>query len=120
MSVSPERLVARAADAVLVLDPAGDRIRYANRGACRLLGYEPAELLAVRISSIYPGQAAQLDAFLARVIEDGQAWTRSLSLRARGGTSFPVENCALLIEIGPRALVLLLARDRSRHRAARA
>jgi PAS domain S-box-containing protein len=117
MSASHERLVADAADAVLVLDPAADRIRYANGGAHRLLGYERGELLGVRISSIYPAQAAQLDAFLAGVVEHGLGWTRSLCLRARSGTSFPAENCAVLIATVSAPLVLLLARDRSRHRA---
>jgi PAS domain S-box-containing protein len=120
MSASLERLLADAAEAVLVLDPADDRIRYANEGACRLLGYERTQLLAVRISSLYSGQAALLETFLARVTEHGQGWTRNVSLRARNGTSFPADNCALLIDAGSRTLVLLLARDRSRHRASRA
>src|SRR5262249_23462575 len=59
VGASLERLVADAADAVLVFDAAGDRIRYVNGGACRLLGYERSELLTVRISSLYSGQGAE-------------------------------------------------------------
>ena len=101
---------------MLVLDPADDCIRYANGGACRLLGYEPVALLAIPISSIYREQARELEAFLARVIQYGHGWTKSLSLRTSNGTSIPAEIFALLIERGARRLVLVVAGDRSQHR----
>ena len=116
MRPSLERLFADAAQAVLVLDPTADRIRYANGGACRLLGYEPAELLKVPISSIYRAQASELDAFLSLVVEYGHGWTKSLSLRTSGGRSLPAEIFAVLVERGAQLLVLVLAGDRSQHR----
>jgi PAS domain S-box-containing protein len=111
-----KRLFADAAHAVLVLDPAGDRIRYANRSGCRLLGYELSELLATPISSVYREQASELERFLARVIEYGHGWTKSLTLRTSRGASIPAEIFALPIERGARPLVLVLAADRSQHR----
>jgi PAS domain-containing protein len=114
-----ERPFAGAAQAVLVLDPADDRIWYANGGACSLLGFEPAELSAIPISSIYAGQVSELDAFLARVIECGHGWTKNLSPRASSGASFPADSFALLLQRGGRPLVLVLARDRSQHRRPR-
>jgi PAS domain S-box-containing protein len=111
-----KRLFADAAHAVLVLDPAGDRIRYANGSGCRLLGYELSELLATPISSIYREQASELERFLARVIEYGHGWTKNLTLRTSRGASIPAEIFALPIERGAQPLVLVLAADRSQHR----
>ena len=86
-----KRLFADVAHTVLVLDPAGDRIRYANRSGCRLLGYELSELLATPISSVYREQASELERFLTRVIEYGHGWTKSLTLRTSRGASIPAE-----------------------------
>ncbi len=116
MTRSLERLFADAAHAVLVLDPADDRIRYANRCACLLLGYERAELSAIALRAISSDQAPELRSFLARVVESGHGWTKSLSLRTSRGVSLPAEMIALVIERGARPLVLVLARDRSQHR----
>jgi hypothetical protein len=121
VSALPEWPVAEAADAILVLSPATDGILYANEGGCRLLECELTELLALPISALYNEQSAQLHAFFADAIEYGQGWTRNLSPRTRGGRPFPAEHCALPIHRGSSsALVLLLVRDRSQHRTARA
>ena len=111
-----ERLFADAAQAVLVFDPADGSIRYANGGAGRLLGYEPAELLELPISSIYREQGPELETFLARVVEYGHGWTRDLVLRTSSGASLPSEVFALLIESGAQGMVLVLAGDRSQNR----
>jgi PAS domain S-box-containing protein len=111
-----ERLFADAAQAVLVFDPADGRIRYANGGAGRLLGYEPAELLDESISSIYKEQASELETFLARVLEYGHGWTKDLVLRTNSGASVPAEIFALLIESGAQGMVLVLTGDRSQNR----
>src|SRR5512143_3901054 len=53
-------LFENANEAILVMDPAGDRTLDANPSACRLLGYPYRELLAVPISTIQPEGLAEL------------------------------------------------------------
>ena len=110
-----ERLLAEAAEAILVVDPGRDAIRYANRGAATLLGIERDELLATSISSINRGQDGALRAFFAAVRERGYARTHVLSLRRVSGGSFPADVSGMRVRSASE-LVLVLVRDRSEHR----
>jgi diguanylate cyclase (GGDEF)-like protein/PAS domain S-box-containing protein len=55
-------IVGQMADAVFVLEPARDRVLYANPQACRLLGYSLEELLATPSSVLHPNELPKLRA----------------------------------------------------------
>ena len=104
-----------ANDAILVLDPAGDRILDANPSACRLLGYAYRELLAAPISTIQPegldelrhdhstAAAQQAD----RVSE--QIWV------TQTGAKIPVEISAAVATLAGQSCLIAVVRSVPEH-----
>ena len=109
-------MFARADHPIFVLDPARDRIRYANRCACALLGYDVGELLAMPITSLCGDEMPKLGAFLRAIDQRGDGWTISLALRTKAGAFLPAEVLALCFVSDEHLYVLMLAHDRSQHR----
>jgi PAS domain S-box-containing protein len=99
---------------VFVLDPRQNRIVYANRAACEMLGYEREELVATPISVVHPAELAQLEAWVDQVRRDQIGWSALFNCRTKSGARLPVEMTALVPD--PDGLVILFARDRSQHR----
>ena len=116
----PERLFvalfAGASHPILVLDPTTDRLRYANKAACSLLDYEPAELLATPFSAIHTAEHSKLERFLSDVSDEGYSWTISLTLKTKSGNFLPTETAALRLDHDHRLYVLVLVTDVSEHR----
>jgi PAS domain S-box-containing protein len=112
-----ERVFSRAGDPIFVLDPARDGIRYANRCACSLLGYNIDELLAMPISTLFRAEAPAVEAFLGAIEKDGHAWTTALALRTNAGAFLPAELLGFRVLSDEDLYVLVLAHDRSEHRA---
>jgi PAS domain-containing protein len=69
----PGRAFSRAGHRVFVLDPDRDVVRYANRRACLLLGYDIDELLALRVSAVFSAGGEALEAFLEAIVKQGEA-----------------------------------------------
>jgi PAS domain S-box-containing protein len=120
LSADPERLIervfSRAGDPIFVLDPARDGIRYANRCACSLLGYNIDELLAMPISTLFRAEAPAVEAFLGAIEKHGHAWTTALALRTNAGAFLPAELLGFRVLSDEDLYVLVLANDRSEHR----
>jgi PAS domain S-box-containing protein len=111
-----ERAFSRADDPIFVIDRTRDRIRYANRCACSMLGYDVAELLALPASRLFGGEGPAVDAFLSAIETHGHGWTTSLALRTNGGAFLPAEVVGFRVRGDEHGYVLVLASDRSRHR----
>lgn len=80
-----------APQAMLVIDPASDRVLDANPAACRLFGYDREALTQTRVTDLHPGQRPDLIVFSQAVLQKGRWWTRSLSPRHATGRELKVE-----------------------------
>jgi len=98
-------------DAILVIDPARDKIIDANPKAYSLLGYSREELLATRISAIHPNEMPQLLAFTQSVFDQGHGWTNELSCMAKSGELLPAEISASVIKMADSNCIIALVRD---------
>lgn len=88
-----------AADAVLVADAEG-RYQYANLQACQLLGYEEAEILAMRVGDFSVDSAAgDAQSLFRRLLSDEQLSAEML-LRRKDGAEVPVEVNAIRLPDG--------------------
>src|SRR5215831_15758189 len=104
-------LLDQCSDAIFVVDPQDGRILDVNRTACRVLGYEHAELLRLTMMDIevayddfsWPEQVQQVQQGKLEILEVAQ--------RRKNGETFPVEVSLKPIVVGPRSYVLAAARD---------
>jgi formate hydrogenlyase transcriptional activator len=80
-----------APQAMLVIDPASDRVLDANPAACRLFGYDRETLCGTSVTALHPDQRPPLIVFSQAVIEKGRWWTRALSPRHATGRELKVE-----------------------------
>jgi len=67
-----------APEAMLVVDPHGDRVLAANGAAARLLGWPREALEGQAMSSLHPGQMPALIVFTDAVLTTGEARSRAL------------------------------------------
>lgn len=95
--------------AMLVIDPAQDRVLDANPAACRLFGYDRVALCAARVTDLHPAQRPALIVFSQAVLQKGRYWTRSLSPRHATGRELKVEYVGA--PLGPEGRLLLTATD---------
>jgi PAS domain S-box-containing protein len=105
----PGRAFSRAGHPVFVLDPDRDMVRYANRRACFLLGYDMDELLALRVSSVFLAEREAVEAFLKAIVKQGEGSTTTLGLRAKSGAPLPAELLAFRFSSDGQRYVLVLA-----------
>lgn len=98
-----------APQAMLVIDPAQDRVLDANPAACRLFGYDRAALCATRVTDLHPAQRPALIVFSQAVLQKGRWWTRSLSPRHATGRELKVEYVGA--PFGTEGRLLLTATD---------
>jgi len=80
-----------APQAMLVIDPANDRVLDANPAACRLFGYDREALTQARVTDLHPSQRPDLIVFSQAVLQKGRWWTRSLTPRHATGRELKVE-----------------------------
>lgn len=118
---SPDQDLSRAVfegshDAILVIDPDGDRIVDANPRAATLLGYSRDELLRLPVSTVHPEEMARLRAFAGSVFRAGQGWTDELSCTTKGGCRLPSEISASVTCHGGERLLVAIVRDVSDRR----
>jgi PAS domain-containing protein len=109
-------MFSRARHPIFVLDPDGDAVRYANRCACLLLGYDVGELLALPASAVFWADGGALEAFLDAIVKRGDGWTTRVGLRAKPGALLPAELLALPFRSDGQRYVLVLANTRRPHR----
>jgi PAS domain S-box-containing protein len=80
-----------APQAMLVIDPAQDRVLDANPAACRLFGYDRDALTQARVTELHPAQRPALIVFSQAVMQKGRWWTRGLTPRHATGRELKVE-----------------------------
>ena len=90
-----EAIIESAVDAVITANSAGEIVTW-NPSARRLFGYEPAEIIGERLSTLVPEEfRAAHDAGLARVVETGETKIIGHSVEVFGlhkdGSEFPIE-----------------------------
>jgi PAS domain S-box-containing protein len=105
----PGRAFSGAGHPIFVLDPDRDLVRYANRRACLLLGYDMDELLALPVSAVFLATPEALEAFLDAIVKQGEGSTSRLALRAKSGALHPAELLAFRFRSGGQRYVLVLA-----------
>ena len=108
----PGRAFSRAGHPIFVLDPDRDLVRYANRRACLLLGYDIDELLALPVSVVFLAQGKALETFLEEIVKQGEGSTTTLGLRAKSGALLPAELLAFRFRSDRQRYVLVLANMR--------
>ncbi|MEK9971583.1 MAG: PAS domain S-box protein, partial [Ferrovibrio sp.] len=80
-----------APQAMLVIDPAQDRVLDANPAACRLFGYDRDTLCSTSVTELHPAQRPALIVFSQAVMQKGRWWTRGLTPRHATGRELKVE-----------------------------
>lgn len=98
-------------DAMLLVDPYGDRIVDANPAACTLLGYDRALLRQSKASTIHAGQIPVLTVFTQAVLHKGAYWTTALTPRHATGQTLRLEYAGCVLPHEGHALVLLTLTD---------
>lgn len=107
-----EQLFEDLYDPAFLIDPEGGAFVAANAAACRLLGYQPAELRDLTPADIHPHEIPRLDAFLETVIRERRWATDELSCRAKQGSLIPTQVRASVVVIADRRYIFSILRDR--------
>lgn len=107
-----EQLFEDLYDPAFLIDPEGGAFVGVNAAACRLLGYQPAELHGLTPADIHPHEIPRLDAFLEAVIRERRWATDELSCRAKQGTLIPAQVRASVVVISDRRYIFSILRDR--------
>lgn len=109
-----------ANDAILVVDPAADRILDANPRACQLLEYDRDELLETRLSTIHGHELERFGPFVEECLRRGFGRNSELSCRTRTGRIIPTEVSASTVELAEGTALLAVVRDVTERREAEA
>ncbi|WP_295881374.1 PAS domain S-box protein [uncultured Thiohalocapsa sp.] len=113
------RIFDHSNDAILVIDPAADRILEANARAADMLGYDADELIArVTISAVHPQEMTRLRAFAGHVMARGSGWTNELSCTCKDGRRLPSEISASVVSFDGRDCIIAVVRDVTKRKAA--
>ncbi|MEA9993091.1 sigma 54-interacting transcriptional regulator [Pseudomonas sp. 10B1] len=97
------------AEAIVLLNPYADRFGDLNVAACKLLGYQRQELLALPVSKLFGHQLADLIVFTQAVLDKGLGWTEELSCHCKTGERIELEISATTLQIkGEQQLILVL------------
>jgi PAS domain S-box-containing protein len=98
-------------EAMLVVDPALDRIVDANPAACRLLGYDRALLRSMAVTALHPRQLPALIVFSEAVMAKGEYWTRGLHPRHAAGRELSLEYVGSVLAGAGAPNLLLTLKD---------
>ena len=103
-------LVEHASDAIFVHDLDGNFVDV-NYQACKTLGYEREELLAMKVGDVEADLLANAVEEKWQGLKDRAAVTVDGTHRRRDGSTFPVEVRIGLLTHGDRPMVVAMARD---------
>jgi PAS domain S-box-containing protein len=107
-----------ANDAILVVDPAADRILDANRRACQLFEYDHDELVETRLSTIQDHERDRFGAFVEQCLRHGFWRSDELSCQTRTGRIIPAAVSASTVELAEGVALLAVVRDLTEQREA--
>ncbi|TVP93605.1 MAG: PAS domain S-box protein [Thioalkalivibrio sp.] len=105
------QLFAQSAEAMVLLDPWGDRVVDANGAASTLFEIPLDELIGRRASALHPGQLADLQVFSEEILERGHARSEMLELRRPDGSQKALEYSATRVEMRSRVLIFAIIDD---------
>ena len=100
-------------DAMFVVELDGDEIVDVNPKACRMLGYEREELLAVPMTIIHPHEMGRVRAFADEVSRRGEGFISELTCVTKDRRQLPAELSGSIFELEGRRLMLAIVRDLS-------
>lgn len=104
-------------DAILIVDPAEERILDANPRASQMLGFDTMELLATPVSSVHAEDMPAFRHFAKAVLDSESGWTDELSWLTKSGDKLSVEISASTIDIGGKRCLIAMARDASERKS---
>ncbi len=108
---SYRELFEQGAEAMMLLDPWGDRVMEANMAASTLFEIPLDELIGRRASGLHPGQLADLQVFSEETLERGHARSEVLELRRPDGSRKALEYSATRVEMRSRVLIFVIIDD---------
>ena len=103
----------RAGVALLLVDPAAERIVDANERASEMLEYPPGELVGLELARVHPHEMSALRAFSETVLEEGSGWTSNLSCTTLSGSVLPAELVARCFKLDGQVLLVVCVRTRA-------
>ncbi len=112
-----QHLVAEASDAIFMYDLQG-RFVDVNTAACKLVGYERAELLHLRVSDIEISFDQVKGPRRWRAMKVGQAITMEGFTHCKDGSAFPTEARVSVVEMDGERFLLALVRDTTERKQA--
>jgi formate hydrogenlyase transcriptional activator len=117
-SADSARIFDLHAEAMLIVEPAQDRIVDANPAACRLLGYDRELLRSMTVTALHSGQMPALIVFTEAVLAKGAFWTRGLKPRHAAGHELTLEYSGVALRTGtaPRLVLTLTDLEAQRRR----
>ncbi len=109
MSSQCENIYLHLNEAILLIDPFGDRIVQANPAAERLLGQERHSLLALRPSHLFRSDLARITSFTQAVLHQGGGWNNELHARTAEGELLRLEiSAGVMRQAGERLMICTL------------
>ena len=112
-----QHIVEAASDAIFMYDLQG-RLVDVNAAACRLIGYERAELLHLRVSDIDIGFDPIKSPRRWQEMVAGEAVTMESFAHRKNGTAFPTEARVSVVEMDGERFLLALVRDTTERKQA--
>jgi len=108
------KLVEASSDAIF-LETLDGQVLDCNVSACRMFGYDKAEMLRLSVGDLVPDEVREvLPDVVAAVQAVGGVFIESLNLR-NGGEVFPCEVNTQLVVVGGEPRVIVFVRDLSEH-----
>jgi diguanylate cyclase (GGDEF)-like protein/PAS domain S-box-containing protein len=101
-------------DGILISDPATRRFIEVNEAGCRMLGYEPGELIGADIESISSGVSPYTQDEIIKTIKRarlGDSQTFEWQCKTKAGASLWTEVSIRYVEIGRAPVIVAIVRD---------
>jgi PAS domain S-box-containing protein len=108
----------RAFDAILLGDRNG-RIIDANESACKLLGYDKAELVGLSATDLHPADELEVaQEAIGEVLRNGGAYVKESAFLGKQGNRIDIESTGVRIEIAGEHHILASFRDITKRKRA--
>ncbi|MCE7929523.1 MAG: response regulator [Chloroflexi bacterium CFX7] len=104
-------LVTQAEEMIFIVDVASHRVVDANSYTARALGYDPDEMLDLRLDDICLMPEGFVEASIRHIMDEGEIRLSEHEYRRKNGSSITVDIMASRSAYGGRDAVLVLARD---------
>ena len=113
-------VIEQAAEGIFLFEAGSKRLVEANHAFLRLLGYGAADVPALTLYDLVAHDRASIDANTAHLIRVGRNAIGERDYRRKDGATVPVEVSATALAAAGGALLCVVARDLTAHKAAEA